>query len=130
MNNATFTLDPEYAIKHFTKFNFKGSKRFSGLFLIEMFRTEIEYNKPVYVGTSVLDLWKIKHDGFPLKRCPSEFWKQLYNLLYTDIDSLIYIQFSIMIYMNGLKKIKYVLILSESIRTEFKDNTNKKGVGH
>ena len=74
MNNAVFgktmenvqnridlklTTDNKYAIKYFSKLNFKDSKYIKGLHLIEMFRTEIVYNKPIYVGTSVLDLSKL-----------------------------------------------------------------------
>ena len=74
MNNAVFgktmenvrnrmdlhlTTCDDNAIKWFSKFNYKNSKEFDGLHLIEMFKTEIIYDKPIYVGTSVLDLSKL-----------------------------------------------------------------------
>ena len=71
MNNAVFgktmenvknrmqvhlTTDHDNAVKWFSKVNFKDSKYFEGLHMIEMYKTEIEYDKPVYAGTSILDL--------------------------------------------------------------------------
>ena len=74
MNNAVFgktmenvknrmdlhiTTDHDNAVKWFSKINLKDCKYFDGLYLIEMFKKEIVYDKPIYVGTSVLDLSKL-----------------------------------------------------------------------
>lgn len=142
MNNAVFgktmenvknridlklTLDPKYAIKYFSKFNFKDSRYFKGLFLIEMFRAEIQYNKPVYVGTSVLDLSKLCMMDFHYNTIHKNF-ENNYNLIYSDTDSLIYSIKHDDIY-EWIKDNKIHFDLSDSIRTELKDNTNKKVIG-
>ena len=74
MNNAVFgktmenvknktnihaTTSDTNAVKWFSKMAFKNSRYFRGLYLIENYNTEIIYDKPIYVGTSVLDLNKI-----------------------------------------------------------------------
>ena len=71
MNNAVFgktmenvknrmdlhlTTSDDNAVKWFSKYNFKNCKEHDGLYLIEMFKDEIVYDKPIYVGTSVLDV--------------------------------------------------------------------------
>ena len=38
---------------------FKNNRYFRGLYLIENYKTEIIYDKPTYVGTSILDLSKL-----------------------------------------------------------------------
>ena len=47
------------AVKWFSKMTFKNSKYFRGLYLIETYKTKIIYDKPIYVGTSSLDLSKL-----------------------------------------------------------------------
>jgi hypothetical protein len=74
MNNAVFgktmenvknrmdlhmTTDNDNAIKWFSKVNMKDCKTIDGLYLIEMYKKEIVYDKPIYVGTSILDLSKL-----------------------------------------------------------------------
>ena len=74
MNNAVFgktmenvknrvnihaTTSYKNAEKWFSKINMKDSKEFNGLYLIEMYKKEIIYDKPLYVGTSILDLSKL-----------------------------------------------------------------------
>ena len=53
------TTSHDIAVKWFSKDNFKDDKAFNGLNMIEMYKEEIEYNKPVNVGTSILDLSKL-----------------------------------------------------------------------
>jgi hypothetical protein len=62
---------------------------FEGLHLIEMYNLEVEYNKPVYVGTSVLDLSKLCMMDFHYNTIEANFHGQ-YNLVYSDTDSLVY----------------------------------------
>ena len=44
------------AIKWFSKIHLKHSRCIDGLHLIEMFKQKVLYDKPSYIGTSVLDL--------------------------------------------------------------------------
>ena len=44
-----FTLDEDYAVKYFSKLQFKDSRFINGLYVIEMFKKEIVYDKPCYV---------------------------------------------------------------------------------
>ena len=79
MNNAVFgktmenvknrmelklTTDHKIAVKTFSKPRFKDSRLIDGLHLIEMYKQEIVYDKPVYVGCAVLDLSKLKMMDF------------------------------------------------------------------
>ncbi len=74
MNNAIFgktmenvrnrmklhlTIDPDNAIKWFSKIQFKRVTNANGLYLIETHKTRIVYDKPVYVGCAILDLSKL-----------------------------------------------------------------------
>ena len=139
MNNAVFgktmenvqnridlklTTDNKYAIKYFSKLNFKDSKYIKGLHLIEMFRTEIVYNKPIYVGTSVLDLSKLCMMDFHYNTIHKNF-EGKYNLLYSDTDSLVYSIKHDDIYEWVKADSKY-FDLSDSTREYLKDNNNKK----
>ena len=71
MNNAVFgktmenvknrmglhmTTNHENAITWFSKINLKDCKTIDGLYLIEMNLKKMVYDKPIYVGTSILDV--------------------------------------------------------------------------
>ena len=88
MNNAVFgktmenvknriqlhlTTDETNAVKWFSKINFKTSKNFDNLHLIEMYKQEIVYDKPIYVGTSILDLSKLHMMNFHYNVINKEF---------------------------------------------------------
>ena len=48
--NIHATTSENNAVKWFSKVNMKNAKFFSGLYLIEMFKEEIVYDKPLYVS--------------------------------------------------------------------------------
>ena len=78
------------ARKYVAKPNFQHLKIFSeNLVTIHMKRTSLTFNKPVYLGLSILDLSKVIMYEFHY-----DYIKPKYNdrvsLLYTDTDSLIY----------------------------------------
>ena len=50
------TTSNEKAIKWFSKLHFKNSKCINGLHLIQMFKQELIYDRPSYIGCSILDL--------------------------------------------------------------------------
>ena len=142
MNNAVFgktmenvknrmklhlTTDHDNAVKWFSKLNFKDSKYFEGLHMIEMYNTEIEYDKPIYVGTSILDLSKLHMMEFHYNTIQANFAGK-YNLVYSDTDSLVYSLEHEDIY-EWIKEHGQHFDLSESIRPDMKDTTNKKVLG-
>ena len=45
----------EHAIKQFSKIDYKDSKYINGIYLVELYKRKIVYDKPIYVGTSILD---------------------------------------------------------------------------
>ena len=82
--------DRNKAIKYAAKPNFHHSKILSeDLVTIHMKRTSLTFNKPVYLGLSILDLSKAIMYKFHY-----DYIKPKYNdrvsLLYTDTDSLVY----------------------------------------
>jgi hypothetical protein len=142
MNNAVFgktmenvknrmqlhlTTDHDNAVKWFSKANFKDSKFFQGLHLIEMYKTEIECDKPIYVGTSILDLSKLCMMDFHYNVIQKNFQGK-YHLIYSDTDSLVYYFEHEDIY-DWIKKNPQHFDLSDSARADMRDNTNKKVLG-
>jgi hypothetical protein len=142
MNNAVFgktlenvknrmdlhlTTDEENAKKWFSKINFKDCKSFDGLRLIEMFKKKIEYDKPSYVGTCVLDLSKLCMMDFHYNTIQKSFGNH-YNLIYSDTDSLVYSIQHPDIY-QWIRDHSHHFDLSESKRSDMKDNSNKKVLG-
>ena len=87
--NLHLTTCDDNAVKWFSKFNYKNCNEIDGLYLIEMYKTEIIYDKPMYVGTSVLDLSKLCMMEFHYNVIHEQF-EGKYILLYSDTDSLIY----------------------------------------
>ena len=99
MNNAVFgktmenvknrvnihaTTSYKNAEKWFSKINMKDSKEFNGLYLIEMYKKEILYDKPLYVGTSILDLSKLCMLDFHYNVINTEF-ENNYNLMLINL---------------------------------------------
>ena len=105
MNNAVFgktmenvknrmdlhlTTNHENAVKWFSKINLKNVQSYDGLYLIETYKKAIVYDKPIYVGTSILDLAKLCMMQFHFDVIDTEFFKNKYQLIYSDTDSLVY----------------------------------------
>jgi hypothetical protein len=87
--NIHATTSDKNAVKWFSKVNLKNAKYFSGLYLIEMYKKEIVYDKPIYVGTSILDLSKLCMMEFHYDVINKEF-ENKYDLIYSDTDSMVY----------------------------------------
>ena len=119
------TVDEKNAIKWFSNVNFKTAKHFDNLYLIESFKKEIIYDKPLYVGTSILDISKIHMMAFHYGVIDSQF-KHLYKLVYSDTDSFVYQIFTEDIY-DWISKNRQHFDLSESEIN--KDATNEKALG-
>jgi hypothetical protein len=142
MNNAVFgktmenvknriqlhlTTDEENAVKWFSKINFKTSKNFDNLHLIEMFKQEIVYDKPIYVGTSILDLSKLHMMNFHYNVINKEF-EGKHDLIYSDTDSFVYNIKHPDVY-HWVSNNRQYFDLSDSLMKEIKDDTNKKVLG-
>jgi hypothetical protein len=121
------TTDETNAVKWFSKINFKTSKNFDNLHLIEMYKQEIIYDKPIYVGTSILDLSKLHMMNFHYGVIEKQF-KGQYELLYGDTDSFIYLIHHPDIY-KWISKNKQHFDLSESLNMDIKNDENKKVEG-
>ena len=73
-----------------TKLQFKQSKEIDGLHLIEMYRKEVVDDKPIYIGTSILDLSKVCMRDFHYSVIHKNF-EGKYSLSYMDTDSFVYL---------------------------------------
>ena len=104
MNNAVFgktmdnvknranihaTTSDENAIKWFSTMTFKNSRYTKGLYLIENYKTEIMYDKPIQVGASMFDLSKLHMMDFHYNVIEEQY-KGNYELIYSDSDSFVY----------------------------------------
>jgi hypothetical protein len=88
-----------------------------------MYKKEIVYDKPIYVGTSILDLSKLCMMDFHYNVIHKEF-EGKYYLIYSDTDSLVYDIQHDDIY-DWIEKHKQHFDLSGSLRYDLKDTSNK-----
>ena len=118
------TTDHDRAIKWFSKLHFKNSRCKDGLHRIEMLRREVMYDKPSYVGPSIMDLSKLHMMKFHYEVIHKIF-EGNYKLIYTDTGSLVYdIRRHDIFEWIGQHREHFDL--SDSKRPELQDNTNKK----
>ena len=108
----------------FSKLHFKNSRRIDGLHLIEMFKREVLYDKPSYVGTSIMDLSKLHMMKFHYEVIHNNF-EGNYNLIFTDTDCLVYDIRHHDIY-EWISQHREHFDLSDSQGSELQDDTNKK----
>jgi hypothetical protein len=127
--NLRLTTDDDKCKKLFTSLYFKDCsyKNLNGLHLIEMYRDKVIYDKPIYVGCTILDLSKLHMTEFHYEVIHKNF-KGKYSFLYGDTDSLTYSIQHDDIY-EWIKENREYFDLSDSIREDMKDNTNKKVPG-
>ena len=92
-----------------------------------MYKQEIIYDKPIYVGTSILDLSKLHMMNFHYGVIEEQF-KDNYKLLYSDTDSFVYLIYNKDVY-KWVSENKQHFDLSDSLNTDIKDNGNKKVLG-
>ena len=83
------TIDPDNAIKWFSAPQFKNANFIDGLYLIQTHKFEALYDKPVYVGCSILDTSKVRmmhlHYNTVHKHVQGN-----YDLLCPETESLVY----------------------------------------
>ena len=95
--------------------------------IVEFYKGKVIYNKPVYAGTSILDISKVCMMDFHYNVIHKNF-NPCYNLVYSDTDSLIYSIQHEDIY-EWIKVNKHYFDLSDSVRPELQDKENKKVYG-
>ena len=83
--------------------------------------------KPIYVGTSTLDLSKVCMMDFHYNVIEENF-KDRYNLIYSDTDSMVYDIYDKYIY-KWMHEHSEHFDRSESSKEWLKDSTNKKVIG-
>ena len=71
--NLHLTTDHANAVKWFSKSEFKHNTHARGLYLIETYKPKIVYDKPVYVGCTVLDLSKLHMMDFHYNVIQAQF---------------------------------------------------------
>ena len=127
--DVKLTTCEDKATKYFSRHHFKtcSYKNLDGLHIVEFYKEKVIYNKPVYVGTSILDISKVCMMDFHYNVIHKNF-NPCYNLVYSDTDSLIYSIQHEDIY-EWVKVNKHYFDLSDSVRPELKDNENKKVYG-
>ena len=95
--------------------------------MIEMFKTKVVLDKPIYVGTTILDLSKLLMMRFHYDVI-EKYFHGMYELLYSDTDSSVY-----QIYCDDLhewiEQHKELFDLSESVLPNLRDNANEKKLG-
>ena len=119
------TTKEHMAVKFVSQNTFKGARYIDGLYMVGFYKKDINYNKPIYVGTSVLDLSKLTMITFHYDIIHNSF-EGRYYLIYSDTDSLVYNIQHDNIY-QWIKENKAHVDLSDSVREELKDDENKKG---
>jgi hypothetical protein len=82
------TTSNEKATKSLSKLHFKNNKCIDGLHLIHMFKQELIYDRPSYIGCSILGLSKVHMMKFVYEVIHSNL-EGRYTLLYSDTDSLV-----------------------------------------
>ena len=92
--------------------------------LIELLRKEVVYDKPIYVGTAILDISKVCTMDFHYNVIHKHF-EGRHHLIYSDTDSLVYVIRHEDIY-KWIKENSKHFDLSDSIRDDMKDNAHEK----
>ena len=121
------TTDHDRAIIWFNKLHFENNRCIDGLHMIEMFKQEVLYDRPSYIGTSIMDMSKLHMRRFHYEIIHKNFEGKR-NLIYTDTDSLVSDIRHHDIY-KWISQHREHFDLSDSKRPELHNDTNKKVVG-
>jgi hypothetical protein len=129
--NIKLFTDEEKALYQIAKPQFLNSKIYSkDLIAIQQVKKEVELNKPIYVGLSVLDLSKLHMYKFHYDYIKPKYGSDA-QLLFTDTDSLTYHIKTEDIYKDNYENKEYFDMSDYNMEDEYRrcDNTNKKVIG-
>ena len=87
------------AVKWFSKNTYTNCHEVFGLYMIEMYKAEVTLDKPIYIGTAVLDLSKLCMMDFHYNVIEENFSGK-HHLLYSDTDSLVYQIYTTDLYLS------------------------------
>ncbi|XP_057292638.1 uncharacterized protein LOC130621366 [Hydractinia symbiolongicarpus] len=88
--NIQLVTNEDKYMKLVMKPNFKGESRFSkNLLGVEMGKTEVKMNKPIYIGQAILDISKLVMYEFHYDYMQPKYGSKL-QLCYMDTDSFVY----------------------------------------
>ena len=108
--NIILVDNREKAVKLSSRPNFARATIFDrNLIAIHMKKTEVYFNKPVYVGQAILDLSKTLMFNFHYNYIQKKYSYKRAKLLFTDTDSLMY----------EIETDDFYKDISEDIRTKF-----------
>lgn len=131
--NLKIVSDENSAMRLMKKCNFKRFIRVNeNMTMIEMATKELFYNKPIYLGFTVLELSKLHMYEFHYDYIKSKFPGDKSKLMYTDTDSLVYNFVGVNDIYEEFQKEKELFDMSEYTEGEhmkFLDKSNSKVIG-
>ena len=120
------------AVKLSSKPNFERATIFDeNLVAVHMKKSEVYFNKPIYVGQAILDLSKTLMFDFHYSYIKNKYNNKA-ELLFTDTDSLMYLIQTEDFYLDINKDVKKKFVTSnypEDHPSEIKTGVNKKVIG-
>ena len=115
------------AIKRMTAEGFKNGTMLDEMFFIESNANKCKFNRPVYIGSAILDLSKVYMLNFHYDYMNVKYPNRA-KLIYTDTDSFVYHVKTEDLYQDQFLD-KHLFDLSEVKIEKFNDQENKKVVG-
>jgi len=87
-NDCVITTDDNVALKHFSDPAFKSAQFAEETYFISKAKKSVKYNRPTYVGTTILDLSKVLMLDFHYGYMKPKYGDKC-ELLYTVTDSFV-----------------------------------------
>ena len=89
--NVKLTSDEDFFTKHAAKVNFISGKMFNEIFFaIYQIKEQLVLNRPIYVGMTILELYKLFMYDFYYNYMLNKYDTKNLRLMFTDTDSLLY----------------------------------------
>ena len=130
--NVILVDDKAFALKLSSKPNFERATIFDeNLIACRMKKTEVYFNKPIYVGQAIFDLSKTLMFDFHYNYIRKKYGEKA-ELLFTDTDSLMYLIQTQDVYKDFSKDVKRKFNTSDYLEkhpSAIKTGVNKKVIG-